>query len=140
MRALVIDGYAKAQVKRVLDHALDPKHYYMPHRDARVPGDDSRFVCHLNTYRAVFTITVDRGGNLWRHLSISVPSKDYPNPFAAYTIAEMFGFTGWDGKSANPPDGWVIRVDEGDHCIALGQEYRPIAGRDPADSTSGDGS
>lgn len=134
MRALVIDDNARAQVERVLLHALDPAHWYKPRKDARVPGDDARFVCQLNTYRCVFTITEDSAGRTWRHLSISVPSSNYPSPLAAFTIAELFGFTGWDGKTTRPP--WALRVDVDDHCIALGQEYQASGGRDPVDSTS----
>jgi hypothetical protein len=124
MRMLVMDDMAKAKVKHVLDHALDPAHYYRPHKDARVPGDDPRFVAHLDVgYRCVFTITEEPSGKIFRHLSISVDGKDMPNPLAAYSIADMFGFTGWDGKSELPPRGWMLNVDKADHCIVLGQDY-----------------
>jgi hypothetical protein len=123
VRALVIDDEAKQKVQRVRNWAEQPAHYYRPRKDARVPGDDYRFVVHLNSYRCVFTISEDGEGKLWRHLSMSVPSSDYPNPFAVYSVAELFGFTGWNGKSLEPPGGWVMRVDKDDHCIALGQPY-----------------
>jgi hypothetical protein len=122
MRALLIDDETRAKVQRVLDYALDPKHWYRPSKDSRIPGDDERFIARLNTFRCVFTVTENQG-MIFRHLSISVPSQDYPNPIAAFTIAEMFGFTGWDGKSVRPPRGWMIHVDEVDHCIQLGQPY-----------------
>ena len=123
MRVLAIDETAHVKVAGVLDYALDRKHWYRPAKDARVPGDDPRFVTHLDTYRCVFTITETPAGPM-RHLSISVPAKElYPNVIAAFTIAEMFGFTGWDGKTPMPPPSWAGRVDRDDHCIVLAQAY-----------------
>ena len=74
MRPLLIDRHARRQAQRVLEFALDPKHWYRPGKDARVPGDDYRFVANLNSYRAVFSIT-EKDGAVFRHLSISVPSE-----------------------------------------------------------------
>lgn len=122
MRPLLIDEHAKLQVQRVRDFAIDPKHWYRPNKDARVPGDDYRFVANLNSYRCVFTIT-EQNGVAWRHLSISVPSENFPHPIAAYTIAELFGFTGWDGKSEVPPESWSGALNKDEHCIVLGQLY-----------------
>jgi hypothetical protein len=122
MRPLIIDRSARKQVERVLNFALEPKHWYRPRGDAQVPGNDYRFVANLNSFRCVFTITEDNGMTA-RHLSISVPSEDYPNPFAAYTIAELFGFTGWDGKSVKLPESWMARVNKEEHCIVLAQAY-----------------
>jgi len=123
MRPLVIDHHARRQVHRVMNFALDPKHWYRPGiKDAGVPRSDYRFVANLNSYRCVFTIT-EADGIVARHLSISVPSEDYPNPFAAYTIAELFGFTGWDGKSETLPESWMGHVSKEEHCIVLGQPY-----------------
>jgi hypothetical protein len=133
MRALLIDDNAKAAVKKVVDYAAAHP-YYLPAAGI-VPGDDPRYVAHLDTYRfvrggcvvqnvqrlcCVFTFThVKR--EVWRHLTISVPSQNYPNPFAAYTVAELFGFTGWDGKSYDPPNGWQVAVNKDEHCIVLAQ-------------------
>jgi hypothetical protein len=62
---------------------------------------------------------------VWRHLSISVPGKNYPNPFAAFTIAALFGFTGWDEKTIEPPpEGWEIHVQLHEHCIVMAQIIR----------------
>lgn len=107
----------------MLDFATDPKRWYRPGKDSRVPGDDFRFVANLNSYRCVFTITETPDGSAMRHLSISVPSEDYPNPFAAYTIAELFGFAGWDGKTQDLPESWIARVNKEEHCIVLAQPY-----------------
>lgn len=124
MRMLAIDDEAKRKVKRVLDHALEPAHWYRPHKDARIPSDDPNFVAQLDSFRCVFTITIDRAGAPWRHLSISIPGKNFANPVAAFTIAELFGFSGWNGGASMPPASWAIRIDHDDHCIAFGQEYK----------------
>ena len=123
MRPLVIDQEAKKKVQRILDYALDPKHWYQPGKTRIIPGHDAHFVTRLDTYRCVFTITLQPGGFTHRHLTISVPSENYPNPYAAYSIAQLFGFTGWDEKTVDPPEGWMIRVNEDEHCIALGQAF-----------------
>jgi len=125
VRALIIDNTAKADVQRVLDYALDRNHWYRPGKDSRVPGDDPNFVAHLRDgFRCVFTITENRG-LIYRHLSISVPAHDkYPHVAAALTIAELFGFTGWDGKTIDQlPDGWMVHLNKDEHCIALGQPF-----------------
>lgn len=120
MRPLIVDDGAREEVARVIAHA--ESHYYkagMP-----TPGNDDRFVARLNTYRCVFTYT-DSDGAIWRHLSISVPSKNYPHPFAAFTIAGLFGFTGWDERTIEPPpEGWEIVVNQREHCIVLAQIVR----------------
>lgn len=126
MRILVMDDAARLKVKTVLDHALVFEHWYRPHKDAQIAGNDPRFVAHLDDgFRCVFTITVDLKGDPWRRLSISVPGEKYPSPTAVCAIAAMFGFTGWDGYSVVPPRCWALYVDKDDHCIAIGQEYKP---------------
>jgi hypothetical protein len=121
MRPLIIDDAAKAKVARVLEHAeANPYHFRGP-----VPGDDPRFVAELNTYRAVFTLSHDPEGKVWRHLSISVPSKNYPNPVAVLTIAELFGFTGWDGRTIDQlPLDWILDVKTQEHCVVVMQERK----------------
>ena len=118
MRVLLIDDQVKAGVKKVVDYAQSHP-FYLP-AGGPVPGDNPNYVAHLMTYRCVFTFTQVKA-QTWRHLSISVSSADYPNPFAAYTIAELFGFTGWDGKSQTPPRSWEIAVNKDEHCIVLAQ-------------------
>lgn len=129
MRALVIDDTAKAKVAKVLTYAEEPRHHYFVGAGAKTwqipPGDNPQHVAHLDSFRCVFSIT-KADGETWRHLSISVPSEKYPNPFAAYTIAEMFGFTGWDGKSIDFPAGWIGKVSEEEHCIVLGQAFARV--------------
>jgi hypothetical protein len=115
-RLLIIDDVARAEVRRVLAHA-EANHYYPG--DA-TPGDDPRFVAKLGTYRAVFSFT-HADGVIYRHLSISVPSEKYPNPIAAFTIAELFGFTGHIENSDDVPEGWLLNVNKAEHCIVIAQ-------------------
>jgi hypothetical protein len=117
IRPLMIDAVARAKIAHLIEHARE--NHYHPGIDP-IPGDDPKFVIHLNTYRVVFTFSVDRGA-LWRHLSISVPEKDkYPNPIAAFTIAKEFGFSGWvEGRG--PPDGWFLKVEKEPPYIVIVQ-------------------
>lgn len=108
MRALVIDDAAKAEAARVISYAME--HPYHPRQGAPVPGDDPGHVAELNTFRAVFSFTVMQG-QTFRQLSISVPGGLWPNPWAVCMIAELFGFTGWDGVTVDPlPASWMAHV------------------------------
>lgn len=118
---LTIDDGARAKVARVLAHA--ETHPYRPPYGTP-PGDDDRFVARLNDFRAVFSFTYS-GGVIWRHLSISVPGTKYPNPFAVYTIADMFGFTGWDQRTIEPPPaGWAMDMNAQERCIIIAQAVK----------------
>jgi hypothetical protein len=130
MRPLIIDDEARAAVAKVLAHALEEENYYEPGLSAQPPGLDARHVVLLNTYRCVFSITKDPQGNLYRHLSISVPAEGkYPHEFAAMSIAEIFGFTGRHGDSSNFPDGWHLAVDRDDECVIIAQRLDAEATR-----------
>lgn len=119
MRPLIIDNHARAEVARVIAHA--EAHHYR--KGQPVPGDDPAFVVYLNTYRCVFTFT-DTVGILWRHLSISVPER-YPNPAAAFMIADLFGFTGWDQHTIDrPPDSWLLDINDVERYVMLAQPVR----------------
>jgi hypothetical protein len=118
MRPLLVDDEAKAKVARVVEYA--EAHHHIP--GEFVPGDNPNFVTTLDTYRCVFTFT-HNSGKVWRHLSISVPSEKYPNPAAAFMIATLFGFTGWDERTIDvAPKGWGIGIHKHEHCIVLAQE------------------
>src|SRR5215831_1573268 len=95
LRPLIINDKARAKAAKVLKHA--EQNHYRPGPNAKTPGDDDRFVAKLNTYRAVFTFT-HSDGMIWRHLTVSVPGTKFPNPAAAFMIAQLFGFTGWDER------------------------------------------
>jgi len=126
MRVLSISDENKAEVARVLEFASKKENHYKPFavKDAAlsVPGDDLRYVAQLDSFRCVFTITEDSDGKTWKHLSISIPSEKYPHPLAAFTIATLFGFKGWDGHTEDEvPVGWVANANEHEHCVTLGQ-------------------
>jgi len=88
------------------------------------PGDNPSYVAQLGAYRCVFTFT-HHDERVLRHLSISVPSKKYPHPVAAFEIARMFGFTGYDdAMPMRPGDGWAMNVDEREHCVVIVQETK----------------
>jgi hypothetical protein len=121
MRTLRIDDKARAKIARLVEHAKNH-----PYRlGDPVPGDNPDFVVHLDTYRCVFTFTVADAPDddfIFRHLSISVPAEGkYPHPMAAFTIATLFGFTGWDGITEAMPDSWAGGPYEEDGCVILAQ-------------------
>jgi len=120
IRPLIIDDAARAQVARIIAYAMD--HPYRP-GGGSIPGDDPGHVAILNTYRCVFTFT-HIGGRVLRHLTISVPaSGKFPNPVAAFMIAELFGFTGYDnGEPFKPAPGWVCDVKKNENCLMIAQE------------------
>lgn len=122
MRLLTLNNEAKQKAADVVAYAKVNVYEPFAKTDTAIkpPGDNPRHIAQLDTFRCVFSFTRTQG-ELWKHLSISVPSKDYPNPFAVWTIAELFGFTGWDGKSEKPPEGWLAIVNEDEHCIVVAQ-------------------
>lgn len=132
MRALVIDEGVQDRIREVLYFAMAVPNHYRPFEGKdtalKIPGDDPRYVALVpQGYKAVFTLTEDREGKLWRHLSVSVPGGKYPNPFAVWTIATKFGFEGWDGISLTPPKNWVFNRDDGagKRCVVVGTRYAP---------------
>lgn len=131
MRILELSPNSKKKALKIVKHAKKRAHWFNPRTPGwlnKIPGHDPRHVCKLNDYRCVFSYTHDtEQGKVFRHLSISVPSKDYANPAAVKVIASMFGFTGSDGiPNDDFPDDWVVRVKEDgpidDHCIVVGQD------------------
>jgi hypothetical protein len=119
VRALLIDERVKARVARLVAFA-EGNHYHVG-KSEMIPGDDPRHVLDIGSYQCVFSFTVGPDGSLWRHLSISVPGPKYPNPIAFNVIAELFGFTGWDGTSEQPPQDWMFDVNIQDHCLVGAQ-------------------
>lgn len=121
MRALVIGDEARAVAALVLEHARE--HVYRLGAGMPPPGDDPRHVAHINSFRIVYSITEDHDGRRWRHMSISVPSKKFPHPVAVFMLAELFGFTGWDGSNPEKPGrGWQLDLNNAEHCIVVAQE------------------
>jgi hypothetical protein len=127
MRALIIDQKAKQKVSRLLQFASKEQNWYRPDETLIPPGDNPDFVIHLNSFRCVFTYTFSND-ELFRHLSISVPAKNkYPHQIAALTIAELFGFSGWDGVSAQIPSGWIVGTNKEEGCVTMVQQVEQAA-------------
>ena len=126
MRLLTIDDAARNKVKAVVEFASQPINYFLTGAGGRagnVPGDDPRHVAELDAYRCVFTMTKSDQG-LFRHLSISVPGRNYPSPFAVCEIARLFGFTGWDGASGIEAmvGKWLLDLHKDEHCVVVAQQ------------------
>jgi hypothetical protein len=119
LRPLLIDDAARAQVTKVVSYAMD----HPWHPSESVPGDNPNHVAVLNTYRCVFTFT-HVSDRVFRHLSISVPQPGkFANPAAAFHIAELFGFTGYDVREAFiPAPDWIIDTKLEENCIIIAQE------------------
>lgn len=112
LRPLVVGPEEKRRVAHLVAFASDRAHWYWIGKSDWTPGDLPEYALDLWTYRCVFTWLVNMGIVL-RHLSISVPAKGkFPRPFAVFTIAELFGFTGWDGRTEELPEGWAAHVDQ----------------------------
>lgn len=127
LRPLVIDDQARAAVQKVMDWAAKPENTHLigpgGKTGGKIPGDDERFVAHLGSYRCVFTFSKTDEG-LFRHLTISVPGKGYPNPVAVCEIARLFAFTGWDGHSPieSLAGKWGMGLGRAaEHCIVVYQ-------------------
>lgn len=108
---LVIDEQVRNRVRRVVDFASAKENYYRPGKEgAVVPGDIKAHKTILGSFRCVFSITTAQG-RFFRHLSVSRTNRSVPAPLPVFMIAELFGFTGWEGWPAKPPQDWGIRVD-----------------------------
>jgi hypothetical protein len=119
MRVLVIDDTAKAEIARVREYA-EANPYY---QGGPTPGDNPAYVAKLGDFRAVFTITHAKTGEVLRHLSVSVPGTKLPHPAAAFMIADAFGFTGWDAtKPAEPGKDWMFGAHHVERCAVVVQQ------------------
>jgi hypothetical protein len=121
MSVLVIDDAAIRKVREVLEYA--EAHPYRP--GDKTPGDAVGHVAFLNRYRVVFTFTHVEG-IVFRHITISMPERGkFPHPIAAFTIAVVFGFTGWSTEMGEQaPKDWRIGINELDNCITIVQPMR----------------
>lgn len=125
IRPLVIDRVLRSEAAKIVRYA--DKHHYIVGESGQVPGDNPRHVLKTDFgYRCVFSYTVLHGKK-FRDLSVSVATKGkYPNQFALYAIAtELFGFTGWDGKTIEPPpEDWMIAKDVVWDAVRVAQECK----------------
>jgi hypothetical protein len=119
---MVIDNEAKKRIAEVLKFA--PENIYRPGLSETIPGDDPRHIVRIfKGFRCVYSLTEGPAGNLYRHLTISIDGKDYPNPIAAFMIASEFGFTGWKIEMGDQPAAdWMGDANEEEHCITLLQK------------------
>jgi hypothetical protein len=118
-RILVINDEVREAARQLVEFASKPENVYHPGPGATVPGDNPNFVLQLGDYRCVFTITDNK--RLWKHLSVSVPAKDYlPNPAAFEEIAHLFGITGSLDEWARRG---IIAPHARDNCLVIVQEH-----------------
>lgn len=116
-----------AKVHEIIGFAESPENWYYMGYTPWVPGDRPEFVVDVDSFRCVYTHTVDRKLNHFRHLSISLrgmPDK-LPHPVCTFTLATWFGFTGamMDGEIAiHPSPNWDISHNESEGCIVLVQQ------------------
>lgn len=107
-RPLIIDEKLKERIAEIVAYAKDNPYIV---GETIIPGDDPHYVLETGTgYRAVFSYT-RMPDHLYRDLSISVKAKGkFPNPVAAFVLAQLFGFTGYD-EGMKVPDDWMISKD-----------------------------
>jgi hypothetical protein len=124
IRMLALSPENKKTAEAIVEYASKPEHYYKPPTDW-VPGDQPEYTCRINDYRCVFTITEQKDGKRFRHLSMSVPAAGkLPNVVAACTIATWFGFTGapmYEDIATRPGLDWQVHISEEERCIVLAQ-------------------
>jgi hypothetical protein len=121
LRPFIVDDQLRSRIEAIKAYAR--AHPYIP-GETIVPGDLPGHVLTTEWgYRAVFSFTRTLQG-IYRDLSFSVskPGK-YPNEFVTFTLAQLFGFTGWDGKTISPPPvGWVLAKDPRWDAVRVVQE------------------
>ncbi len=135
MRPLILGPAELASIEEVLTFAARPENHYRPFAgDTVPPGDKEGYVRNFGLpdrpYRCVYSLSVASNGELFRHLSISIPRMQEqataPHPIALWTLARAYGFTGWDGVSVHPPSDWVLSLPG--FCVAIVQAYIPAEG------------
>lgn len=121
-RPLIISPEIEAKCKAQAEWADRPENWYHPERSADPPGDSPAYTMILEVgFRVVYARTAAEGRS-FRHLTVSIDGKLYPNPMACYTIAKMFGFTGSDGPQAGKD--WLVDVNKDEHCVIIAQEVK----------------
>lgn len=110
MRALIINQELKDRINDIVEFARANPYVV---GETVIPGDDSRYVLNTGTgYRVVFSYTKTQEGGYYRDISISVEARDkWPNPTAAFTLAQLFGFTGYSPEHEDVPDDWLMAKD-----------------------------
>jgi hypothetical protein len=116
------------QVRQVVEYAMAERNHYciQPNgrSDKKHPSNNPNHVAQVHQYRNVFSITITNG-QAWRHLEVSVTEKgQFAAPIVALTLAQIFGFTGWDGVTPKPPQHWGGMLDKENNCVHLFQEFK----------------
>jgi len=131
MRLLEISPAAKRRAQKVVAHAKKKANWFNPKLPgwmSKIPGHDRKHQVALNSFRCVFSYTIDTDRNtVHRHLSVSVPGGKWPHTIAVKEIAKMFGFTGAsEAVDDDYPKDWVVHLKKDDpvddDCIVLGQD------------------
>lgn len=126
-RILTLSDEVKEKAAALAEFASRRENWYFGGESDFVPGDNPDYVLRMNDYRCVFTYTL-ADSKLYRHLTISVPGKNYPHPAAVLTVAHMFGFTGaklahgTDDVVAEAGEDWQMAAKEAERCIVVVQE------------------
>lgn len=135
MPALLLTPETRKDIDSLVEHASRPENRYKPSVSRWVPGDRKEFVRVIPVdYRLVFTLTELPNGEVYRHMSLSVPRKGkWPNEIVTFTLATMCGFTG--GKMQNdmtvgPGSDWRVEIDRqptrvSTGCIVIAQKITP---------------
>lgn len=126
MRALIIGPEEQAAIAKVVAYAME--HFFYPDSSI-VPGDNPAYVAHVpDGFRCVFTFTKHKEGDIFRHLTVSVPGNMFPSPEACIVLAKEFGFTasdeGFDLVARIEKDRWMAMPNEAERCIVMVQPVK----------------
>jgi hypothetical protein len=122
LQVLIIDDQVRQRIAEIVAFAMRSENVYRPYttENAKVPGDDPRYVLSTGTHRIVFSITENADRIPFKHLSISVGTKGkYPNPDVVREIISLYGFTGG-------LEDCMVRTNEAERCVILAQVHQPV--------------
>lgn len=124
LRPLFITPQTRAEADAICAYAAANPYYP---GDAVVPGNIPQHILTWETgYRAVFSLTAS-AGRLWRHLTLSVPSDQYPSPEAVKAIALLFGFTPEPIGKSGFPVSWGLEINKTEHCIVVVEKTEQLS-------------
>lgn len=131
MRVLIIGPDERKAIQDLVEFASKPENLVVPGVTRFVPGDRPEFVIVIpHEYRCVFSNMKSNSGEIYRHLSISVPHL-MPSPESCVMIAKEFGFTVSDDNDLNIRkrgryDGWQLSLDK--EVVILAQSMGGLKG------------
>ena len=120
MRVLIIDSYATEAAAKIVEFSSRPENLYRPGATAKIPGDMKEHYLVLGDYKIVFSLTRDpRTGEIYRHLSMSVPTRGaFPHTIAVTEVLDLFGFIGG-------LENCQASVSQVEGCIVVAQSLEP---------------